>query len=837
MNVKTQVGSKGPLHGIRVVDLGHFVAAPLAAMFLADQGADVVRVRRPDAPVDTPLDEVLDRGKRVVTLDLKSADGKAGALELLAQADIVLEGYRPGVMDRLGLGAAAARGANADLIYISMPGFPKSDLARANLQAWEGLLGAAIGLHTDVSLFRNMLGLPPAFTALPLASVYGAIHAANAAVAALLAREHSGLGDAIEVPLADAAMSAMAGILFEVEGQPRRYDTPLVPKVVRHGVLPVIRAAVKRSGAASQGRILNRAEALMPPLFRTFRCGDGRLLFINALDHARQSKALLESLGLLDELQAEGLVLGSPYESSGRTDNLNNISRLSAAWKKRIAERMESVLATRPALEWEAHFQAAGVPAGVHRTTSEWMGLAPLWTSGIIFENPSRRFVAVQQPGPIVSVGPPGEQLAGSQPSRADLNHVLTSWPPRTPTAKSAPRKGGFLSGTRVLDLSNVIAGPAASRTLAEYGADVIKVDAPDPQIGPRMSIWFGMDVGQGKRSLIVDLKTPEGQTILRQLVERADIVLHNYLDDAAERLGISEQQLRNIKPDIVSVQISAYGGPRLVGWEAYPAFDPVLQASSGIQTRFGNEGRPQLHAVASCIDYLTGYAASFGALTALFAERRGEGGAHVRTSLARSACFVQLPFAVSATERAAQDGPSGQDATGVSETHRMFRTSDGWIFVAPDPRSSQAIHNLYQAAGVGVAGDLPNAFRKRSTASWLKKLKAGKIAAHPVLSLADIRKQFRTNLGADTAFDTSKGPYRVLRHPHPSGYRVSLMAPTWVRPESKPVSRLWPAVAYGAHSRAIMEEVGRSPREIDQLVADEIIAERWRGVSEYLPK
>ena len=210
MNVNSENGQKGPLQGVRVVDLGHHMAAPLAAMFLADQGAEVVRVRRPGAPAETPLDEVLDRGKRVVTLDLKTADGKAGALELLAGADVVLEGYRPGVMDRLGLGAAAVRSKNASLVYISMPGFPKSDVARADLQAWEGLLGAAIGLHTDVSLFRNMLGLPPAFSALPLASVYGAIHAANAAVAALLAREQSGLGDAIEVPLADAAMSAMA---------------------------------------------------------------------------------------------------------------------------------------------------------------------------------------------------------------------------------------------------------------------------------------------------------------------------------------------------------------------------------------------------------------------------------------------------------------------------------------------------------------------------------------------------------------------------------------------------------------------------------------------------
>ena len=81
-----------------------------------------------------------------------------------------------------------------------------------------------------------------------------------------------------------------------------------------------------------------------------------------------------------------------------------------------------------------------------------------------------------------------------------------------------------ILSGVRVLDLSNVIAGPVAARTLAEYGADVIRVDAPAPQAGPRMTMWFGIDVNQGKRATIIDLKTPDGREVLAEVKTDSDL-------------------------------------------------------------------------------------------------------------------------------------------------------------------------------------------------------------------------------------------------------------------------------------------------------------------------
>ncbi|MCK9496085.1 MAG: CoA transferase, partial [Dehalococcoidia bacterium] len=112
------------LEGIRVIDFGQYMAGPLAAQLLADQGAEVVRVDPPGGPMwDTPANATWQRGKRSIVLDLKTEEGRETARSLIASADVVVENFRPGVMDRLGLGAVAMTEAHPRLIYCSLPGF------------------------------------------------------------------------------------------------------------------------------------------------------------------------------------------------------------------------------------------------------------------------------------------------------------------------------------------------------------------------------------------------------------------------------------------------------------------------------------------------------------------------------------------------------------------------------------------------------------------------------------------------------------------------------------------------------------------------------------------
>src|SRR5438105_4499040 len=166
----------GALDGIRVIDFGQYIAGPLAAVMLADQGADVVHVDPPGGPRrNVPADAFLNRSKRRITLNLKSQQDLAAAQQLVDHADVVIENFRTGVMDRLQLGPEALARRNPRLIHCSMPGFAQDD-PRAGMQAWEGIIDAATGncrprageAPPDWDSSR------PTYSAIPLASNFAA---------------------------------------------------------------------------------------------------------------------------------------------------------------------------------------------------------------------------------------------------------------------------------------------------------------------------------------------------------------------------------------------------------------------------------------------------------------------------------------------------------------------------------------------------------------------------------------------------------------------------------------------------------------------------------------
>jgi crotonobetainyl-CoA:carnitine CoA-transferase CaiB-like acyl-CoA transferase len=210
----------GALDGVRVVDFGQWIAGPLAAMLLGDQGAEVVHVDPPGGPRwKTPANATFNRGKASVALDLKSDEGRAHAWQLIDTADVVIENFRPGVMDRLGLGSQEALERNPRLVSCALPGFASDD-PRASLPAWEGVLGAATGVYLQAGEAR--------FTSVPISSTFGAIAAAVSIVMALIARQRDGLGQRIEVPLFDATFLAIGSTGLLVNGKPEggRPDDP-----------------------------------------------------------------------------------------------------------------------------------------------------------------------------------------------------------------------------------------------------------------------------------------------------------------------------------------------------------------------------------------------------------------------------------------------------------------------------------------------------------------------------------------------------------------------------------------------------------------------------------
>src|SRR5262245_40755402 len=203
---------------------------------------------------------------------------------------------------------------------------------------------------------------------------------------------------------------------------------------------------------------------------------------------------------------------------------------------------------------------------------------------------------------------------------------------------ESAPEKlpdgGRPLSGIRVLDLTRVLAGPTCARTLAEHGADVLKITGAHlPNLG-----YQEYDTGHGKLSAHLDLREAKDVEILRGLVREADVFSQGYRPGTLGARGFAPDALAKLRPGIVCVSLSAFGhvGP----WASRRGFDTVVQTVSGITTRQaqlfpGAEPGPQFYPV-SAIDYLTGYLMAFGALVAL-ARRTREGGSWlVRISLAQ---------------------------------------------------------------------------------------------------------------------------------------------------------------------------------------------------------
>jgi crotonobetainyl-CoA:carnitine CoA-transferase CaiB-like acyl-CoA transferase len=189
------------------------------------------------------------------------------------------------------------------------------------------------------------------------------------------------------------------------------------------------------------------------------------------------------------------------------------------------------------------------------------------------------------------------------------------------------------LAGLRVLDLSRVIAGPVAGRTLAAHGADVLLICGPDLPAIP----WLTIDNGRGKLTSFIELKSQQGRDSLRDLLAQADIFSQGYRPRALASLGFAPRDAADINPGIISVSLSAYGhaGP----WAERRGFDSLVQTATGFNHAEGQAagvGRPK-ELPAQMLDHATGHLMAFGAMMARARQSREGGSWHVRVSLAQT--------------------------------------------------------------------------------------------------------------------------------------------------------------------------------------------------------
>jgi crotonobetainyl-CoA:carnitine CoA-transferase CaiB-like acyl-CoA transferase len=188
----------GALEGLRVIDFGTFVAGPMAAMLLADQGADVIRIERPGAGFGGPANAVWNRGKRAISLDLKSPDGRAAAHELALGADVLIENFRPSVMERLGIGYEALSTINPRLIYGSISGSGPHGPS-AQRPSYDTVAQAASGYLKLLVNPANPRVVGPA-----IADAVTGFYAAYGVLGALYERSRTGVGRKVEVSMLEA---------------------------------------------------------------------------------------------------------------------------------------------------------------------------------------------------------------------------------------------------------------------------------------------------------------------------------------------------------------------------------------------------------------------------------------------------------------------------------------------------------------------------------------------------------------------------------------------------------------------------------------------------------
>ncbi len=821
-----------PLQDVRVVNIGTGWAGRVASMLLADQGADVIEIVRPGREPH-PCDPLLDRGKRLLEADLRDSASSKGVHELLASSDVAFENMRPGAASELGVDYEGI-GRPDKLIYVSLPGFARGDENESNA-AWEGGINAATGVYTDIPPIVSLIGGDPVYSAIPMASAYGGILGALTASMGLFERHRSGRGQRFEVPLADAVMSAMALLIVRMEGQPPRYNYPSIDDNMMHTVFPMLRDLRKHLTDEHVAQVAGHLKSRATPGLNVYECADGRQLFVCAVDHVYQTRAFLETIGVFDRVIAEGMVAENPYSESKEGNNINNASELSPRWRQRLLDLIADSIRKRPGKEWEAMLRNANVPVTVVQSDSEWLADTQLTDAGVTTELPDPHLGPVRMPGRFTSIE--GRKLNSPDlRPRAQVDKAAWENPAIELTGNAEASNKGLLDGIRVLDLSNVIAGPAAGRTLAEHGADVIRIDPPAPQAGPRNTMWFGVDVNQGKRAIVLDLKAESGRQAMARLIKKSDVVLHNFLDRSARSLGIAHEQLERINPDIISCQISAWGGSKGGDFKDDPAFDPVLQAASGIMARYGEPKKPTLHGIASCVDYMTGFLATQGIAQALFARERGLGGSHVRTSLAMGTQLVQFPL-MARHAQSEQAIPSGQKVRGVSREQALYQLADDWAFVGCRPGDGDKL-----AKAVGAAAVSEDAIRDRLRALTLTQLReclaslpgAGAIACQSLAQLRDKHTVDSASAGSDVIPEKS---FQLRCGEHPSGYRTTLPLATWIRPALSDVTPLYPAPGPGEHTLEVLREAGCSEEEIAALARDEVAQSGWKIMHHYLPR
>ena len=398
----------------------------------------------------------------------------------------------------------------------------------------------------------------------------------------------------------------------------------------------------------------------------------------------------------------------------------------------------------------------------------------------------------------------------------------------------------GALAGLRVLDATQMLAGPLAATRLGDLGADVIKLEPPgtgefnrthgfeDVRVGGEMSTFLA--VNRNKRSVALDLKAPDAREVVHDLVRSADVLLQNFRHGTAERLGIGYDDLHAVNPRLVYCSISGYGstGP----YRDRPGQDLVLQGYSGSMFSVGAEGDPPEPGALWAADVMTGYQAAIGILAALQARARTGAGQHVEVDMFSVVLDAQLQEMVTFLN-AGKSPRRTRERTAhgsIPAPYGVYRTADGWLTLAmcPLPALGEVLDDDWLRSLAhyddghrhrdDVYARIRPRFADRTTQQWIEACDAHGVWAGPVHDYAAVAEDPHVR---ETGM--------LIDQPHEGGSPVRTLRPP-LRLSETDVAVRRGAPRLGADGAEVLRELGYDDDRLADLVGRGVVGASRRA-------
>jgi crotonobetainyl-CoA:carnitine CoA-transferase CaiB-like acyl-CoA transferase len=781
----------GPLSGLVVVDASMGMTGAVGTMLLADYGADVVKVERPNGGLASGIAErkAWDRGKSSVVLDDREPSGQQTLTDLVAGADVFVESITsPGRETQLSYSVLRER--YPTLIQWSISGYGQDDHPWRDRPAHEALVAARMGFMAEQPGHRT----GPIFLGHPSVGYTGGLLGAIGVLTAIRARHLTGKGQQVDVSLLDGVLGQTCMNWWYSTAQ----DSYL--------------------GTAATGTFGRRRLVV-----DMFPCGDGEYIMVHTGGRQGSFRTMMEVLGIAGEFQT---VVGRAEDSVDLSDHEYEVVRtaMPERWRSRSRD------------EWVQKLQAADVAAVAVLKPGEVLKHEQVAYAELLIELEDPELTKTLQLGPGIRMTDSPPRVRGRAPIVGEHDQVLPEILQAGVVRQSKASSGALpengpdvrhpLVGINVLDFSSYFAAGYGAKLLSDMGANVIKVEAPS---GDAMRVLPDPFEGcqRGKRSIVVDLRVPAGREVVYDLVKRADVVVHNLRPGKADKVGIGYEQLRAINSSLIYCYQPGWGseGPSA----NLKSFAPLMSALCGLMFRAAGEGNPPVKRARASEDYYGGLLGAVAVLMALEHRTLTGHGQYLEVPQLHAALFVVSENILDVSGTLVPTLGLDRRQYGYSPVCRLYEAVDGWICVACT--TEDAVHRFgssleltEQETASLLSGEPGTNSVQLATEEILEK-KFSTMTAQTAVELLD-----RNGVPAEIARDTPFMPDffweewalrsgRVFEHDeHPQWGYLREIGQVIRFSEMSGVKR-GPAPMLGEHTVEILEELGYSSKKIDELL------------------